>query len=107
MTDDAELPIVTSVSLIITEDCINCGACDETCPTGAISEDAEGAVRVIDPERCTECVGFYERTMCQVECPVECCLPHEERPESEEVLFSRAKDLFPEHEFPDPPPSHF
>ncbi|MDJ0763828.1 MAG: YfhL family 4Fe-4S dicluster ferredoxin [Myxococcota bacterium] len=107
MTERWELPIVACVSLYITEDCINCGACDETCPVSAISEDVENSIRVIDPERCTECVGFYERTMCQVECPVECCLPDPERRETAEALFKRAKQLHPNHDFPSPPPSHF
>ena len=95
------------MSLYITEECINCGACDETCPTGAICEDPETAIRIIDQDRCTECVGFYARTMCQVECPVECCLVNPEREETENVLFDKALTLFPEHDFPTPTPSHF
>lgn len=94
------------MSLKITTDCINCGACEECCPTGAISEDPERALRVIDPQRCTECVGFYERTMCQVECPVECCLPDPDHRESQAELLAKARELFPDHEFPSPPPSH-
>lgn len=95
------------MSLHITDECINCGACTDTCPTEAIYEHAEAEVHVIDPERCTECVGFYERKMCQVECPVECCEPDPDRPESEEQLISRAKKLLPDYEFPNPPPSHY
>jgi ferredoxin len=95
------------VSLYITDECINCGACDETCPTGAITEDEAGAIRVIDPDRCTECVGFYERTMCQVECPVECCIADPSKQENAEELAEKAKKLLPDYEFPTPPPSHF
>ena len=94
------------MSLHITDDCINCGACDDGCPTGAIHEAPGGDIRVIDQERCTECVGFYERTMCQVECPVECCVADPSRDESEEELLERARRLVPDHDFPDPPPSH-
>ncbi len=94
------------MSLKITKDCINCGACEECCPTGAICEDPELNARVIDPKRCTECVGFYERTMCQVECPVECCLPDPEQRESQAELLAKAKELYPDYEFPSPPPSH-
>src|SRR4029079_8960716 len=58
----------------ITEDCINCGACEPECPNEAISEGDE--IYVIDPELCTECVGFYDHEACQAVCPVECCLPN-------------------------------
>jgi len=94
------------VSLSITSDCIDCGACQDACPTEAIAEDKVVGARVIDPERCTECVGFYERTMCQAECPVECCLPDPSHLESEAQLLSKARRLFPDREFMEPPPSH-
>ncbi|MCP4674692.1 MAG: 4Fe-4S dicluster domain-containing protein [Deltaproteobacteria bacterium] len=94
------------MSLQITKECINCGACDETCPTAAISEDTENAIRVVDPLRCTECVGFYERTMCQVECPIECCVADPNIQETSDTLFIKARQLYPEYPFPSPPPSH-
>ena len=78
----------------ITEDCINCGACEPECPSGAISP--AGPIYVIDPELCCECVGFYEQEVCQAVCPVECCLPDPNRPESEPVLIERALALHPE-----------
>ena len=40
----------------ITEECINCGACEPECPNEAISEGED--IYVIDPKLCTECVGF-------------------------------------------------
>ena len=64
----------------ITEDCINCGACEPECPNEAISEGDE--IYVIDPDLCTECVGFYDHEACQAVCPVECCLPNPEIVES-------------------------
>ena len=57
----------------ITSDCINCGACEPECPNDAISEGDD--IYVIDPDLCTECVGFYDHEACQAVCPVECCLP--------------------------------
>ena len=42
----------------ITEDCTSCGACEDECPTNAISLGAE--IFVIDPDSCTECVGFFD-----------------------------------------------
>ena len=53
----------------ITSDCINCGACEPECPNDAISEGDE--IYVIDPELCTECVGFYDHEACQAVCPTE------------------------------------
>jgi len=78
----------------ITEDCINCGACEPECPNQAISEGEE--IYVINPELCTECVGFYDHEACQAVCPVECCLPDEEKRETEDILVKRALQLHPE-----------
>ena len=78
----------------ITEDCINCGACEPECPNEAISEGEE--IYVIDPELCTECVGFYEQEACQAVCPVECCLPDPKLRESEQELIERALRLHPD-----------
>ncbi len=78
----------------ITTDCINCGACEPECPNEAISEGAE--IDVIDPERCTECVGFHDHEACQAVCPVECCLPDPKHLEVEGDLLARAMRLHPE-----------
>ncbi|MBL8633114.1 MAG: YfhL family 4Fe-4S dicluster ferredoxin [Myxococcales bacterium] len=77
----------------ITEDCINCGACEPECPNEAISEGDD--TYVIDPSLCTECVGFHGTEACQAVCPVECCLPDPDRVESEDVLLARAIKLHP------------
>jgi ferredoxin len=45
----------------ITDACINCGACDASCPAGAISEK-DGA-RFIDEAACLSCGA------CAGECP--------------------------------------
>ena len=75
----------------ITDACINCGACVPECPNEAISEGDD--TYVIDPERCTECVGFHEKEACQAVCPVECCVPNPDAVEAEAVLLSRALSL--------------
>ncbi|MCX7809183.1 MAG: YfhL family 4Fe-4S dicluster ferredoxin [Deltaproteobacteria bacterium] len=79
----------------ITNDCINCGACEPECPNGAISPGDE--IYVINPDLCTECVGFHDYEACQAVCPVECCLPDPNRVESEEVLIQRALALHPDN----------
>src|ERR1700678_827966 len=78
----------------ITADCINCGACEPECPNEAISEGDE--IYVIDPELCTECVGFDDHEACQAVCPVECCLPDPNHKENEEILINRAVPLHPD-----------
>ncbi len=60
----------------ITNDCISCGACESECPNSAISEGE--IIYVIDPDKCTECVGAYESSRCVDICPVDCCVPDEE-----------------------------
>jgi hypothetical protein len=74
---------------------------------GAISEDVASGVRVVDPNRCTECVGLYGRVMCQIECPVEACVLDSARSETEAELLAKARHLMPEHLFEHPTPSHF
>ena len=78
----------------ITEECINCGACEPECPNEAISEGED--IYVIDPKLCTECVGFHDHEACQAVCPVECCLPNPAIPETEELLIARALKLHPD-----------
>lgn len=78
----------------ITTECINCGACEPECPNQAISEGPE--IYVIDPQLCTECVGFYDHEACQAVCPVECCLPDPSHPEDEALLLGRAVELHPD-----------
>jgi ferredoxin len=77
------------VATLINELCCNCGACEFVCPGDGIHRD--GASFVIDPARCTECVGFHAKQRCSFVCPIDdCCVPDPERVESEQVLFERA-----------------
>jgi ferredoxin len=66
------------VAYMITEDCIACGACESECPNEAISEGDE--IYVIDPGKCTECVGFYDESQCAAICPVDACVPDPAHP---------------------------
>jgi ferredoxin len=93
------------VATLIVETCINCGACEPACPNNAIREGE--ALYVIDPERCTECVGFHAEEQCAKVCPVDSCLPDPDREEAEAVLIARARRLHPKRTFPSPMPSRF
>jgi ferredoxin len=88
------------MSLLITEECINCGACLPECPNEAIFETRSAAeelnhkvgegqgegdtVYVITYERCTECVGHFDEPP--------------EIPETTDVLLDKAKQLNPDKE---------
>ena len=58
------------MALIITDECINCDVCEPECPNDAISAGEE--IYVIDPNKCTECVGHFDEPQCQIVCPVDC-----------------------------------
>lgn len=79
------------MATLINEDCINCGACEDECPNGAISMGEE--IFVIDPDLCTECVGSHGEQMCALACPPEACVSDPDRVETEAVLFERAKKI--------------
>ena len=49
-----------------------------------------------DVERCTECKGFHEEPQCAAVCPVDCCVPDEDRVETEEELLGKQKFMHPE-----------
>jgi ferredoxin len=87
------------MSTMITEECINCGACEPECPNKAIAPGED--IFVIDPKLCTECVGFHDEEACAAVCPVDCCVPDPNIVESESVLLDRARELHKDKSFPD------
>lgn len=93
------------MTTMITEECINCGACEPECPNEAISEGSD--TYVIDPNLCTECVGFHDEEACASVCPVDCCVPDPNRREEEAALLARAKKLHPDKTFGATFPSRF
>ncbi len=93
------------MATMITEECINCGACEPECPNEAISEGDD--VYIINPARCTECVGHFDEEQCAAVCPVDCCVSDPNVVEEEKTLLQRAKDLHPTKDFPPDAPSRF
>jgi ferredoxin len=85
------------MALRITDDCLNCYACISDCPNEAIA--AGKRIHVIDPDRCTECIGSHESPRCMEVCPVETAIsPDPERVESQEQLLARWQGLHPGEE---------
>ncbi|MCX8747623.1 MULTISPECIES: YfhL family 4Fe-4S dicluster ferredoxin [Snodgrassella] len=84
------------MSLLITDECINCDVCEPECPNSAIYQGDE--IYEITPERCTQCVGHYDEPQCQQVCPVDCIIIDEEHPESEEELEAKYQRLMAEKE---------
>lgn len=79
------------MALYITDECINCDVCEPECPNAAISQGKE--IYVIDPVRCTECVGHFDAPQCRVVCPVDCILDDPEHRESPEELQAKYEEL--------------
>src|SRR5262245_55832034 len=109
------------MATMITSECINCGACEPECPNTAIYQGAvewqapDGSMQpalsneifYIVPEKCTECVGFHDHEACAAVCPVDCCVPNPDIPETHDVLLARARTLHPGESIPDDAPSRF
>ena len=108
------------MATMITSECINCGACEPECPNTAIYQggvewESKGVkhpalatdVFYIVPEKCTECVGFYDHEACAAVCPVDVCIPNPDIPETEEQLIARARELHPAVDFVADFPSRF
>jgi len=72
------------MALIITDECINCDVCEPECPNEAISQGLE--IYVIDPDKCTECVGHFDTPQCVEVCPVDCIPVNPDRVESKDAL---------------------
>jgi len=72
------------MSLLITEECINCDVCEPECPNGAITQGAD--TYSIDPALCTECVGHFTSSQCIEVCPVDCIVSDPEHVESRDQL---------------------
>ncbi len=105
------------MAIKITEECINCGACEPECPNTAIYEGGSdwelagvhygsgdaapsgasgfhsGDFFYIVPDKCTECKGFHDEPQCAAVCPVDCCVPDPAHVEDIDTLLKRKEYL--------------
>ncbi len=79
------------MALLITDTCTACDACLPVCPNEAIT--AGDPIYVIDPLRCSECVGAEDEPQCQLVCPEECIVPDPDWRESREELLAKYTQL--------------
>ena len=94
------------MALLITDECINCGACEPECPNTAIYEsgmkwELNGSSHepistdyfYIAADKCTECIGFHVEPQCQAVCPVDCIIVDPEHVEAKEELLTKKEHL--------------
>ena len=75
------------MSLMITDECINCDVCEPVCPNEAIYQGAD--IYEINPHLCTECVGHFDQPQCVEVCPIDCIPLNPEVVESKEQLLDK------------------
>lgn len=79
------------MALLIDDSCINCDMCEPECPNQAITMGEE--IYEIDPDRCTECVGHYDKPTCVSVCPIDCIDPDPNHIESQDELLVKFAEL--------------
>lgn len=79
------------MAMMIIDECITCDVCLPECPNNAISEGEE--IYVIDPDLCTECVGFADAPQCVDVCPVDCIVPDPSHQETRKDLLKKKEKI--------------
>jgi len=80
------------MALMINDTCTACDACLPECPNDAIT--AGNPIYVIDPLKCTECVGAKDEPQCRLVCPVsECIVTNPDFVETPEQLKEKYEGL--------------
>jgi ferredoxin len=66
------------MAVLITDSCINCGACLDECPVEAIVDEDENPTgeefHYVNSDKCVECVGHHDVPACATACPTEGCI---------------------------------
>ena len=87
------------MALMITDECINCDVCEPECPNDAISQGPE--IYVIEPGKCTECVGHFDTPQCVEVCPVSCIPVNPDFIESRILLLEKYEGLMAAKQAPE------
>lgn len=66
------------MAVLIKDNCINCSACIDECPVGAIVDEDENPLGhnyyYVYIDNCIECVGYYNPQACADACPIPGCI---------------------------------
>jgi len=94
------------MAYLITDDCIDCNACEIECPNNAIyapgeewelngekHETLNSTHTYIAFERCTECTGYYDEPQCVAACPSEAIILDPVHQETKEELLAKKERL--------------
>jgi len=94
------------MAYLITDDCIDCNACEIECPNNAIYAPGEEwelngakhealntAHTYIAFERCTGCTGYYDEPQCVAACPSEAIILDPDHQETKEELLAKKERL--------------
>lgn len=99
------------MSVLITDDCINCSACETECPVHAIMPKLSNPAFTrgeakrpkylnnlymakhyqsfdhyyVNPSKCNECSNVYPEPRCNAVCPVSCCITAVEKEIQESI----------------------
>jgi len=79
------------MALKILDGCINCDMCEPECQNTAIYMGEK--IYEINPDLCTECVGYYDNPTCISVCPLDVIITDPERIEDHETLYEKFTDL--------------
>jgi ferredoxin len=66
------------MAVMITDICINCGACIDECPVEAIVDEDDNPtgeeIYYVHEDKCVECVSHHDTPACAEACPTEGCI---------------------------------
>lgn len=79
------------MALMINDNCTGCDACPSVCPNEAIA--AGSPIYLIDPLKCTECVGAHDEPQCKLVCPADCIPVNPDFVETPEQLQEKYQSL--------------
>lgn len=83
------------MAVVITDTCINCGACIDECPVEAIVDDEDNPtdeeIYYVFEDKCVECVSYGDEPACAEACPTDGCIVWGEAKDGLTLMDSRGE----------------